>query len=209
MRYMQGLFDDWQARNITSVLHEKTRRLCQQHGFDRTALPPRRRRRACGSSTGVEVTGFEFGSNSRRGHARSSPTQGRIACDYVVVGVGPWINRIWNMLELPKRITVKGRDGKLHDGVRMWKYWCLRGRHARGRSRAAQDQRRRHAAGHPCRYRCAALLRHRRHADHRPAVGPLLQARLQFRRRSGRRVALCGRAGRRRGRGRSLWSRSP
>jgi hypothetical protein len=43
----------------------------------------------------------------------------------VVVGVGPWINRIWNMLELPREITVKGRDGRRHDGVRMWKYWCL------------------------------------------------------------------------------------
>ena len=35
------------------------------------------------------------------------------------------MNRIWNFLELPKTIAVKGRDGKLHDGVRMWKYWCL------------------------------------------------------------------------------------
>ena len=42
-----------------------------------------------------------------------------------MVGAGPWVNNIWNMLELPKRITVKGRDGKVHDDVPMWKFWCL------------------------------------------------------------------------------------
>jgi len=70
-KYMKGLFDDWQARGITSVLHEK-----------------------------------------------------RGACETVVVGVGPWVNRIWNLLELPKRIAVKS-NGKLHTDVPMWKFWCL------------------------------------------------------------------------------------
>lgn len=28
MQYMQGIFDDWQAKNITSVLHEKKRWIC-------------------------------------------------------------------------------------------------------------------------------------------------------------------------------------
>src|SRR6185295_16291812 len=36
---------------------------------------------------------------------------GTIACDQVVVAVGPWINSIWNMLALPKQIAVKGNDG--------------------------------------------------------------------------------------------------
>ena len=43
----------------------------------------------------------------------------------VVVGVGPWVNQIWKMLELPKTIEVKGRDGKLHRDVPMWTFWCL------------------------------------------------------------------------------------
>ena len=74
--------------------------------------------------TGVEVKGFEFGTNSRAVTALLTD-QGKVACDFVVVGVGPWVNRIWNLLELPRTIAVKGRDGVLHDGVRMWKYWCL------------------------------------------------------------------------------------
>ena len=52
-------------------------------------------------------------------------SKGRIACDYVVVGVGPVGQQVWNMLELPRTVSIKGKDGKLHDGVRMWKYWCL------------------------------------------------------------------------------------
>jgi glycine/D-amino acid oxidase-like deaminating enzyme len=48
-----------------------------------------------------------------------------IETDYVVVGVGPWIKGIWEMLDLPKAISVKGRDGRLHAGVPMWTFWCL------------------------------------------------------------------------------------
>jgi hypothetical protein len=29
------------------------------------------------------------------------------------------------MMELPKSIEIRGSDGHLHNGVRMWTYWCL------------------------------------------------------------------------------------
>ena len=74
--------------------------------------------------TGVEVLGFEFGSNSGAVTALIT-NRGNIACDHVVIGVGPWVSRLWNMLDLPKSITVRGRDGKVHEGVSMWTYWCL------------------------------------------------------------------------------------
>ena len=35
------------------------------------------------------------------------------------------MKQIWDMLELPKAIRIKGRDGKVHDNVPMWIYWCL------------------------------------------------------------------------------------
>ena len=73
--------------------------------------------------SGVEVKSFEFGSNSGAVTALNT-NQGRIACDTVVVGVGPWVNKIWNLLELPKKITVKA-NGKVRDDVPMWKFWCL------------------------------------------------------------------------------------
>src|SRR6185369_3614133 len=43
----------------------------------------------------------------------------------VIVGVGPWVNSIWQMLDLPKTVTIKGRDGKRNDGIPMWHYMAL------------------------------------------------------------------------------------
>ena len=70
------------------------------------------------------MIGFEFGSNSRAVTGLNT-NQGRIACETVVVGAGPWVNNFWNMLDLPKRITVKDLTGKVHHDVPMWKFWCL------------------------------------------------------------------------------------
>jgi glycine/D-amino acid oxidase-like deaminating enzyme len=123
MRYMKGLFDDWQAQGITSVLHEKkggyANNTASIHG-----LAAKAEREGVQITAGIEVEAFEFGGNSRAVTALLT-NQGRIACDYVVVGVGPWVNRLWNLLELPKSISIRGRDGTVHSGVRMWKYWCL------------------------------------------------------------------------------------
>ena len=122
-KYMKGLFDDWQAKGITSVLHEK------KGGYANNTksiygLADKAEAEGVRIMTGIEVTGFEFGSNSGAVTALNT-SRGRIACDYVIAGAGPWVSRIWNMLELPKRISIKGRDGKVHDDVRMWVYWCL------------------------------------------------------------------------------------
>jgi glycine/D-amino acid oxidase-like deaminating enzyme len=121
--YMRDLFDDWQAKNITSVLHEKRGGYANNRASIR-GLAAKAEGQGVRILEGVEVTGFEFGNNSQAVTALMT-SEGRIACDYVVVAAGPWINRIWNMLELPREITVLGRDGRRHDGVRMWKYWCL------------------------------------------------------------------------------------
>ena len=43
-----------------------------------------------------------------------------------MVGVGPWIKRLWDMLDLPKTVTIKNpADGSTISGVPMWVYWCL------------------------------------------------------------------------------------
>ncbi|MCB1380052.1 MAG: FAD-binding oxidoreductase [Alphaproteobacteria bacterium] len=122
-KYMEGLFSDWQAKNITSVLHEK------KGGYaNNTAsiygLASKAEAEGVRIMTGCEVQGFEFGNNTAAVTGIKT-NKGTIKCDYVVVGVGPWVNSIWNMLELPRTVSIKGRDGKVHDGIRMWKYWCL------------------------------------------------------------------------------------
>jgi glycine/D-amino acid oxidase-like deaminating enzyme len=121
--YMKGLYHDWQARGITSVLHEK------KGGYaNNTAaiygLAGKAEAKGVRILTGVTVTGFEFGHNSEA-VAAVITDKGRIACDQVVIGTGPWVRDFWDMLELPKQIAVKGRDGALHDDVPMWRYWQL------------------------------------------------------------------------------------
>jgi methylglutamate dehydrogenase subunit A len=122
-RYMKGLFDDWQAQGITSVLHEKrggyANNMASLRGLSAKAT-------AAGARIheGVRVTGFEFGHNSRA-IAAVLTDQGRVECDYVVIGAGPWIRDFWTMLDLPKSVTIKGRDGKLHQDVPMWRFWQL------------------------------------------------------------------------------------
>ena len=123
MRYMRGLFDDWQARNITSVLHEKRGGYANNMASLR-GLAGKARALGVEIIEGVTVTGFRAGNGSDAIRAVET-TAGTIACDELVVAVGPWINAIWNMLSLPKSVAIKGRDGAVHDGVPMWHYMAL------------------------------------------------------------------------------------
>ena len=122
-KYMEGIFHDWQAKNITSVLHEKrggyANNMASLRGLTAKAA-------ALGVEIieGVTVTALNKGSRSAA-IASVETSAGTITCEEVVVGVGPWVHSIWNMLELPKSISVKGRDGKSHDGVAMWHYMAL------------------------------------------------------------------------------------
>jgi glycine/D-amino acid oxidase-like deaminating enzyme len=121
--YMKGLFDDWQAQGITSVLHEK------RGGYaNNTAamygLAGKAEHEGVRIVTGLEVTGFTFGGNS--GAVTGVETnRGTIGADYVIIGAGPWVKGLWDLLELPKDVSIKGRDGRMHDGVAMWTYWSL------------------------------------------------------------------------------------
>ena len=122
MTYMQGLLSDWQAKGITSVLHEK------KGGYaNNTAsiygLAKKAEAEGVRIMTGITVTGLK---RDGKGAVTAVETdKGAIACDQVIVGVGPWVRSIWKMLDLPDAITIKGRDGKTHDNVPMWVYWSL------------------------------------------------------------------------------------
>ena len=48
--------------------------------------------------TGVRVTDLMTDNGSVRG---VETARGKIDCDYMVVGAGPWINTFWDMLGLP------------------------------------------------------------------------------------------------------------
>ena len=121
--YMKEMFSDWQAQNITSVLHEK------RGGYANNtkaiyALAKKAEDLGVRILTGVEVTGMNTESASSA--VKSVDTnKGTIECNKLIVGAGPWVRDFWNMMELPKQIEVKDLEGKVHQDVDMWRYWQL------------------------------------------------------------------------------------
>lgn len=121
--YMRGIFDDWQAQKITSVLHEKRGGFSNQ---TKTMYAMAKKIEDMGVRilTGVEVKGFKS-ENGSCAIQSIETDKGTISCEQVIIGAGPWVRDFWGMLGLPKRITVKGLDGAVHDDVDMWRYWQL------------------------------------------------------------------------------------
>ncbi len=120
LRYMKGIFHDWQARGITSVLHEQkggyANNKASMRGLARKAVAEGVR-----IETGVRVTGFRFSGGAI---SAVETDTGVIRTDSVVVGIGPWIKSIWAMLDLPMAITVVS-NGTAHHNITMWRYMCL------------------------------------------------------------------------------------
>jgi len=123
MVYMKGLFHDWQAQGITSVLHEK------KGGYANNTkslygLAGKAEAEGVRIMTGVRVTGFD---RTQSGDAVTAvkTDRGDIACDQVVIAAGPWARQFWDMLELPATVDIKGTDGQMHTGIPMWVYWSL------------------------------------------------------------------------------------
>lgn len=121
--YMKNIFNDWQAQNITSVLHEAP------GGYANNTkamygLANKVEAEGVRIMSGVEVTGFV---EDTSGAVKSVETnRGSIDCDYIIVGAGPWTPKIWDMLDLPKKIQIQNPQTKeMSDDVDMWIYWSL------------------------------------------------------------------------------------
>jgi methylglutamate dehydrogenase subunit A len=118
--YMEGLFHDWRARNITTVLHEK------KGGYAHN-MPSMMGLAGKAEALGVQiispvtVTGFHLNGDAVTGVATD---RGDVACEQVIVAAGPWVRDFWHMLDLPTTVSVKGRDGNVYERP-MWTYWCL------------------------------------------------------------------------------------
>ncbi len=121
--YMRRLFDDWQAQGITSVLHEK------RGGYSNNTramygLAGKAESEGVRILTGAMVQEFERGNGS--GAITAVVTdRGRVECDYVVIAAGPWVKSLWEALELPPVVSIKGSDGTMHPDVPMWVFWSL------------------------------------------------------------------------------------
>ncbi|HYM58403.1 MAG TPA: FAD-binding oxidoreductase [Solirubrobacteraceae bacterium] len=120
--HMRALFPDWRAPGLSVCLHE------HQGGFAFN-LESVRGLAALASEQGVRilegvvVTGFELDGSGAV--TRVVTDQGAIAVEQVVVAGGPWIERLWEMLELPRRLDVHTPDGHVARDQEMWTYWYL------------------------------------------------------------------------------------
>ena len=122
-QYMKGIFSDWRAQGITSVLHEKR----GGYANNTTAiygLAKKAESLGVRIITGVEVKGLnaESGSSAIKSIDTS---KGAISCDHLVIGAGPWVRDFWNMLDLPTQIDVKDLDGNVHKDIDTWRFWQL------------------------------------------------------------------------------------
>ena len=121
LKYMKNhIFEDWQAEQITSILHEK------RGGYAHNTqalyrLADKAEEEEVRILTGVNVIGIVT-----NGCVKGvETTKGSIMCDYMVIGAGPWAKNFWRMLGLPDEVSVKDRDGKVHPNIKMWTYWSL------------------------------------------------------------------------------------
>ena len=121
--YMRGLFDDWQAQGITSVLHEKP------GGYSNNTqamygLAGKAEGEGVRILTGATVQEFKRGNGSDAITAVVTD-RGTVECDYLVIAAGPWVKSLWETLELPRAVSIKGSDGTMHHDVPMWVFWSL------------------------------------------------------------------------------------
>lgn len=119
-RFVRRLWPDFNTARVGLALHERvsgyagTRQAvaglagkCAQQGV--RVLP------------GVEVTGYDV----EGGRVRAVLTsQGRIACDVVVWGLGAWTPHHWRLLGKPPTVACRYPDGTV-ETKDMWTYWRL------------------------------------------------------------------------------------
>jgi len=122
-KYMRGFFDDWRAEGITSILHEK-RGGYANNTASLYGLANKVEAAGVRIMTGTEVSALASSSSSGAITAVET-SKGRINVDEIILAAGPWVPRLWDMLEMPSVIDVKDSKGKIHSDVPMWVYWCL------------------------------------------------------------------------------------
>jgi glycine/D-amino acid oxidase-like deaminating enzyme len=120
-RYLSGLFYDWQADGVSVVLHEKRGGYANNRA-SMQGLAAKAQAEGVTIRTGVTVTGVEVGGGAV---TAVETNQGRIACDRLVVALGPWVRDIWAMLDLPESISVTEPSGEVRENVPMWTYYAL------------------------------------------------------------------------------------
>ena len=120
--HMKEMFPDWRAQGVEVCLHEEkggyANNMASMQGLAKKAQEAGAR-----LVTGVRVTGFDMDDSGAVTTVHTD--QGDIAVEQVVIGVGPWIASLWEMLGLSDRIDVRTPEGDVHSNQEMWTYWYL------------------------------------------------------------------------------------
>lgn len=120
--YLRGLFDDWQADGVTSVLHEHRGGYANNRA-SLQGLLHKAEAEGVRVVSGVRVTGFTMGGDAV---GAVETDHGDVACDAVVVAAGPWVRDLWSMLELPATVQLPAAAGGADQReVPMWHYLLL------------------------------------------------------------------------------------
>ena len=114
--HMRSLFHDWRAPRLSVCLHERAGGFAYNRD-SMLGLASKARAAGADIEEGVEVTGFDLDASGAVTRVQTST--GPIEVGQVVVAVGPWITRLWEMLGLPPRLEVAGTERE------MWTYWYL------------------------------------------------------------------------------------
>jgi hypothetical protein len=118
-KYMGDIFYDWQAEKLEVLLHEHR----GGHAWSRQAihgLAIKAEREDARLLVGPEVTGFQFNS---AGEVTVVETDlGNIETGHVIVAVGPWIKKLWELLELPLEVPDPRNPGKTTE---LWHFLAL------------------------------------------------------------------------------------
>jgi len=118
-KYMQNIFHDWQAEKLEAVLHEKR----GGHAWSRQAihgLAIKAEREDVRLVIGAEVTGFQI--NSGGEVAVVETDIGQVEAGHLIVAVGPWIKKLWRLLELPLDVPDPNNPEESMD---LWRFLAL------------------------------------------------------------------------------------
>ena len=120
--HMLKLFPDWRAPGLKVALHE------HKGGFafnveSMQGLANKAKAEGVTIIEGIKVNGFETDASGAVTKVETSG--GPIECEQVIIGVGPWIPRMWEMLGLPDKLDVRTPTGDIHKDQNMWTFWYL------------------------------------------------------------------------------------
>ncbi|MBI3761265.1 MAG: FAD-binding oxidoreductase, partial [Chloroflexi bacterium] len=118
-KYMQNVFWDWQAEKLEAVLHEHR----GGHAWSRQAihgLAIKAEREDAQLIVGPTVTGFQCGTDGSVNVVETD--MGDIEVGHLIVAVGPWIKKMWGMLDLPTEVKDPRNPGRM---TPLWRYLAL------------------------------------------------------------------------------------